>query len=77
MSNELIMLATRLSQSVHDSSLLTQAEIKLLKLVNIAVPKLSDRSTFLKSRKFTDYLKDKALVVATHAIRLINNLTES
>ena len=66
MSNDLICLANRLSYSLHDSLMLSSSETKLLKLVNIAVPKATDRNSFLKSKKFTDYLKEKALVIATH-----------
>lgn len=76
MSNDLILLANRLAQSLYDSSMLSSAELKLLKLVNIAVPKVTDRNTFLKSKKFTDYLKDKALVIATHAFQIFYNLVQ-
>lgn len=76
MSNDLIYLANRLSQSLYDSSMLSPSELKLLKLVNIAVPKVTDRNTFLKSKKFTDYLKDKALVIATHAFQIVYNLVQ-
>lgn len=46
MSNDLIFLANRLNQSFYDCAMLTAKELKLLKLLNIAVPKF-DRGTFL------------------------------
>jgi hypothetical protein len=54
--------------------MLSASELKLLKLVNIAVPKVTDRNNFLKSKKFTDYLKEKALVIATHGFQIVYNL---
>jgi hypothetical protein len=71
MSNDLISLANRLSQ--FDCSNLNNRELRLLKLLNISVPKL-DRSQFLQSKKFTDYLKDKALVIATHGFQIVYNM---
>jgi len=73
-SNDLINIATRLSTSNNDFVQLSTRDQKLLKLVNIQVPKLYDRSNFLTSKKFADYLKDKALVIATQGIQIASNL---